>query len=144
MKRNSIVIFILLFSSSLFSQNEKAIPLDTLKPLCYELKTDYKLLSFDNGDFSIRNVSYNGECLKIDYSYGGGCGTTFLDIYVDEITDFKNETMIHLYPNFKDEDTCLALRYDSSTYNLEMLLKDRVKPLAVQVGDFDKIVIIKK
>lgn len=140
-----VFLFLLLFLNvSIFSQNEKIILADTSIPLCYYMKIGHKLLSFDNGDFEIRNVSYNGECLKIDYSYGGGCGTSFLDIYVDEISDFKNETMIHLYPHFKDEDTCKALKYDSSTYNLDLLLKDRVKPLAVKVGDFDKIVTIKK
>ncbi len=144
MKKSLILLFVIFVSTSLFSQNEKIVAIDTAKPLCYYMKIGHKLLSFDNGDFKIRNVSYNGECLKIDYTYGGGCGTSFLDIYVDEISDFKNETMIHLYPHFKDEDTCKALKYASSTYNLDMLLKDRVKPLAVKVGDFDKIITIKK
>lgn len=144
MKKSVLLLFVLFVSTALFSQNEKIAPVDTLKHVCYEMKIGYKLLSFDNGDFKIRNVSYTGECLKIDYSYGGGCGTSFLDIYVDEITDFKNETLIYLYPHFKDEDTCKALKYSSSTYNLEMLLKDRVKPLAVMVGGFDKIITIKK
>lgn len=143
MKKSFLLLFVLFVSTSLFSQSEKTIAVDTAKPLCYDMKIGYKLLSFDNGDFKIRNVSYNSECLKIDYTYGGGCGTSFLDIYVDEITDFKNETMIHLYPQFKDEDTCKALKYANSTYSMEMLLKDRVKPLAVKVGDFDKIIKIK-
>lgn len=144
MKKSIFLLFVLFMSRSLFSQNDKTASIDTLKPLCYEMKTGYKLLSFDNGDFKIRNVSYTGECLKIDYTYGGGCGTSFLDIYVDAITDFKNETMIQLYPHFKDEDLCKALKYATSTYNMEQLLKDRVKPLAVKVGDFDKIITIKK
>ena len=144
MKKGILLFLALFFSVSLFSQTEKTVAQDTVKPLCYQMKTGYKLLSFDNGDFQIRHVSFNGECLKIDYSYGGGCGTTFLDIYLDAVIDFKNETLIYLYPHFKDEDTCKALKYSSSTYSLEILLKDRVKPLAVMVSGFDKTITIKK
>lgn len=135
-KIKSFFFLFIIISSQTFAQ-------DTLKPLCYEMKSGYKLLTFDNKEFKILNVVYVDSTLQIEYSYGGGCGKSFLDIYVDQMNDFKNDELIPLYPKFNDEDTCKAIRYKKVCFNLNDLMRGHTKPLAFKIMGYDKIVKIK-
>lgn len=143
MKIKFILLFLIIFSVKSFSQTEKKIPLDTLKPLCYDMKSGYKLLTFENKEFKILNVVYVDSTLQIEYSYSGGCGKSFLDIYADQMNDFKNDQVIPLYPKFMDEDKCESLLRKKVCFNVDALLKDHTKPLAFKIMGYDKIIKIK-
>ena len=65
MKTKSLLLLLIIFSVKTFSQNKKAVPLDTLKPLCYDMKSGYKLLAFENKEFKILNVVYVDSTLQI-------------------------------------------------------------------------------
>lgn len=138
-----LLALLFLTSFKMLAQNEQSFVKDTLKPLCFDMKSGYKLLTFDNKEFKILNVVYIDSTLQIEYSYGGGCGKSFLDIYVDHMNDFKNDELIPLYPKFIDEDTCKAIKRRKVCFNVEELLKDHSKPLAFKIIGYDKIVKIK-
>ncbi|HLC83537.1 MAG TPA: hypothetical protein VJI69_06885, partial [Bacteroidia bacterium] len=114
-----------------------------LKPLCFDMKSGYKLLTFDNKEFKILNVVYADSTLQIEYSYSGGCGKSFLDIYADHMNDFKNDELIPLYPKFIDEDNCESLLRKKVCFNVGELMKNHSKPLAFKIMGYDKIVKIK-
>ena len=139
-----LLAFLLLFSGvHLFGQNDKVIASDTLKALCFEMKIGHKLLTFENKEFKIINAEYANNTLIVEYSYSGGCGKSFLDIYLDSMNDFKNDELIPLYPKFMDEDTCKAIKYRKVCFNVDALLKDHTKPMALRIIGYDKIIKIK-
>lgn len=127
----------------MFSQNTQNMAKNSLKPLCYDMKSGYKLLAFENREFKILNVTFVDSTLQIEYSYSGGCGKSFLDIYADQMNDFKNDEVIPLYPKFFDEDKCEALIRKKVCFNLNDLMKGHTKPLAFKIIGYDKIVKIK-
>lgn len=96
-----------------------------------------------NGEFRIKSAEFSDNCLSIDFSYGGGCGQVYLRMFVDTSVDFINQSVIHLFPQFIDNDQCESMRYGNAYFNLDLLMKKQKKPFGLIIGGYDKTITLK-
>jgi len=77
----------------------------------------------DESDFRIRDVSISGNCMTIEYSYGGGCGDIETELVAAE--NSVQNTMNLLYRELKlsidDNDNCEALITTSEQFDISAL-----------------------
>lgn len=77
---------------------------------------------FDNGPFdpttTINSVSWNGECLDISYSYGGGCGDHELSVITNGAIIKTDPPILELIIQHDNKDQCEALITELISYDL--------------------------
>lgn len=88
-------------------------------------------------DIIVKTAVIIDNCLKMDFSYGCGCGPIYVKLFVDTSLDLVNEPAIHLYLQFVDLDTCKAGCDRSVYFDLSTILGRRKKPLIIQVGNIN-------
>jgi hypothetical protein len=136
-----ILTLFIISTIHLFGQEEKFFVNDSLfdfqTETCWPLTKQFNLTEFKNYDFQIRKAEILDNHLVLDISYGGGCGLVYLKLYVDNSFDLTNESIIQLFPEFIDNDLCMAIRYCRICFDLETLLKGRKNPLLLKIGKYD-------
>lgn len=136
------ILTVFVFSTfHLFGQEEKFFVNDNLfdfqTETCWPLTKKLQLTEFKNFDFQILKAEITDNHLVLNISYGGGCGPVYLKLYVNNSFDLKNESMIQLFPEFRDNDMCKAIRYRKVCFDLDELLKGRTNSLLLKIGKYD-------
>lgn len=151
--------FIIVFALStfhLFGQVNQPIEKDTLKKMgtivqffindtpidnewknCFALTKGFQIKDIITNDMKLEGAEIINGCLKIDLTYGCGCGPIYLKLFVDTTIDLINEPAIHLFPQFADLDFCKALCQCSVYFDLSSIIDRRKKPLIIQIGKFN-------
>ncbi|MBV6483701.1 MAG: hypothetical protein KFKLKKLM_00153 [Flavobacteriales bacterium] len=109
---------------------------------CWSLTKKFQVKEFKNFDFEISKIEIINNKLILYVDYGGGCGNVHLKLYIDDSYDLLNEPIINLFPEFIDHDSCKAIRYRKICFDVEFLLKNRTRPLLLQIGTHTKIITI--
>lgn len=110
---------------------------------CWSLTKKFQVKEFKNFEFDISKIEIIDNQLFLYISYGGGCGNVYLKLYVDDSYDLLNEPIIRLFPEFIDRDFCKAIRWRKVCFDIEFLLKNRTRPLLLQIGKHTQIIPIK-
>ena len=95
------------------------------------------------GEFRIKSAEFSDNCLSINFSYGGGCGQVYLRMLFDTSFGFINLPVIHLFPQFIDNDPCEAMRYGNANFDLDVLMKKQKRPFVLKIGEYDKTITVK-
>lgn len=144
----SVFLIIVLFISTLkmIGQEQQFFINDSLVDFniesCWSLTKKYQVKEFENFEFEITKIEIIDNQLILYIDYGGGCGNVYLKLYVDDSYDLLNEPIIRLFPEFIDNDFCKAIKWRKVCFDIEVLLKNRTRPLLLQVGNHDKIIPI--
>ena len=77
----------------------------------------------DESDFRIRDVSISGNCMTIEYSYGGGCGDIETELVAAEnsVQNTMNLPYRELKLSIDDNDNCEALITTSEDFDISAL-----------------------
>jgi len=116
MKKHILTLPICLFSVLCFSQRKIYIneTLQTVnnKEVCLNFSEYQNKYDSLNSEFEISKFEILDDCVKLWYSYGGGCG----DVYLRMSYRLKSENDLHimtLLPMFDDNDLCEAFFFDN-------------------------------
>jgi hypothetical protein len=105
---------------------------------CWSLTKRNQPKELSNHGLDIKTAEIIDSSMKFTFTYGGGCGSAYLKLCVDSLTDLTNESIIRLYPEFLDYDLCMASFQKDVCFDLRILLNGRKKPLLIK---FDKYVL---
>ncbi len=97
---------------------------------------------FENGpndEFDIDTLVLSGNCLELTYFYGGGCGTTKMQLfdYDKFIDNTMNLPKRRLRFSFKDDDNCEAYIKTTESFDLTPLQKGNSSPLRIEINGWD-------
>jgi hypothetical protein len=141
MRTKFILVILIISSFQLFGQQEKFFINDSLcdfqKVACWQLTYNAGSSEYKNSDLEIYNAEIISNQLVISISYGGGCGSVYLKLYVRNPINLVNEDKVELIPEFIDNDHCKAIRSRKVCFDLDPLLKGRKKPVYVKIGTYN-------
>ena len=87
--------------------------------ICHPITKTNKQIDLLKGDFfDIESMSVEGNCLKLEISYGGGCGETELQLFYHDIDDSAIPAKVYLASKFIDNDPCRAMVRDTLHFDL--------------------------
>ena len=93
-------------------------------------------------DFAFDTLVLSGNCLELTYFYGGGCGTTEMNLY--DYDAFIDNTMElpkrKLRFSFKDEDNCEAYIKETISFDLSPLQKNNPSPIRLEIDGWQEII----
>lgn len=98
-------------------------------------KLIYDTAMYNHGfydEFAFDSVWIEGDCLKADVLYGGGCGDVLFQLVWDGFVMESYPAQVRLKLSFMDNDYCKALIHKSLAYDISML----------RFGGSDKKVIV--
>ena len=103
--------------------------------------TNYKNAK-DESDFRIKDVSIAGNCMKITYSYGGGCGKIETELVASE--NHINNTMElptrKLKLSIDDKDNCEALITTTEEFDISALQNSNGSNTTIELYKWDSLI----
>jgi hypothetical protein len=111
----SLLLAVLLFSC----ENGTEVKLTS----CPE-KLIYDTAMYNHGfydSFAFDSVWIEGDCLKANVLYGGGCGDILFQMYWDGAVMESYPVQVRLKLSFMDNDLCKALMHKDLAYDISML-----------------------
>jgi hypothetical protein len=136
MKSLQLISLILFFLSLNGCKSDPAIPSTCDSMLVIDKN------GFENGpndEFDIDTLVLSGNCLELTYFYGGGCGTTKMQLfdYDKFIDNTMNLPKRRLRFSFKDDDNCEAYIKTTESFDLTPLQKGNSSPLRIEINGWD-------
>ncbi len=122
----SLIVIVLLgfgFFGSCMSTSKTLIQEDTIRNknehVCNPIiKSDNLPESIKTDFFEIESMFIEKNCLKLDVSYGGGCGETDMQMFYQKIEASVVPANLLLMPKFTDNDPCRAIIRDTILFDL--------------------------
>lgn len=114
------IIFVLLFGILIYSC-EEGTSVDLTS--CPE-KVIYDTAMYNHGfydSFAYDSVWIEGDCLKANVLYGGGCGDVLFQLVWDGAVMESYPVQVRLKLSFMDNDLCKALIHKDLAYDISML-----------------------
>lgn len=109
------------------------------KPELEELITDENYRSLQGDFFTYKSHSMNENELTIQYTYGGGCGETKLNLYWNGEV---REEMAYTRLVFTDNDHCKAIKMASKSFNIKKVGKEGAIGMYVILPGIQKLEIL--
>jgi len=102
-------------------------------------KTDINATNIKGDTFEVEAMSVEGNFLKLEISYGGGCGTTDLKLFYHDNDATTMPAQLILLPQFSDNDPCRAIVRDTLFFDLSAFASvARSGGITIQLNGFDK------
>ncbi len=95
-------------------------------------------------NYTIKNVSWNGTCLKIEFESGGCNGTTWETRLIDQgvvMESFPVQRNVKMI--LKNEEVCLAIAWQEHSFDMDPILGQHDK-IYLNIEGYDKQVLIEK
>lgn len=89
-----------------------------------------------NTDLAIREAGIREGYLKLNFTYGGGCGTSHFKLLTDT-SGIQALSRLDLYIDFKDEDMCEAMFYKKACFDLNPLREKIKKPVTIKIATYE-------
>lgn len=70
---------------------------------------------------SINDISWNGECLDISFSYSGGCSEHLIEVITDGMLTRTDPPILDLSIKHENNDSCEAWITESISYDIGMI-----------------------
>ncbi len=133
------VLFIVILSVYLLSGCEEDVP-----PLPAAIECDKTAILdtdlYDNGPsdkFHIDSVWIRSNCLFLQYSYGGGCGNTNMQLVGYHNLTKPLPTSLTARFSFIDEDKCEAYLQSTESFDLTPYQKNDYPQVILQIEGWD-------
>ena len=117
--------FLILSATSVFGQNRTQINGQNNEGQCSEVIIDTSKSLFGNlqpseltDDYSISQVTIEGNCLVFDVVFDGGCGITNFKLVTDGLVMESIPQQIRFLLVLQDEDTCKAMVYRTIKFDI--------------------------
>jgi hypothetical protein len=92
-----------------------------VNPICKSIQQTDRLLSeIPTDDVSVESLRIVGNCLSMEISYGGGCGSFELDLLYQNMEQTDGIPVLNLKPVFNDNDPCRAIVLDTIQFDLSV------------------------
>ena len=114
-----LFLFALLFLFSCHSQKKAAKQNKKSEVVCNPMLLLTEEVNAKESDFfDLDSLAITDNCLEVFVSYSGGCGEANFDLYYTNMVMHSMPPQTTLLLNFKDEDPCRSIVYDTLYFEL--------------------------
>lgn len=92
-------------------------------------------------EFILNSASITGDCLNLNISYGGGCGSIETKLLTNDVITLSNPPQMQVRLSLKDEDLCEALVTKDLSFDLKAIRTFGAGKIIINLNGWDQELI---